>query len=271
MFPLPRILYAMSSDGILYKSLKKVHPKTKTPLIATILSGLVAASMALIFNLHQLIDMMSIGTLLAYTIVAVCVLVLRYQEDSQSQVKGVDATVGQMLRQAFNLNFVKEPTELSSLITKASIVTFSVGCVILCMLLDSGVEKSITVQIFSVVAVVALVVIIIIISRQPTSSTKLTFKVPLVPLLPCLSIFINLYLMFQLDIHTWIRFAVWIAIGYVIYFTYGIKYSIEGSLAKAERSVSYNPQAANVSKSVDSLQNANSDFITVSTTALHEK
>lgn len=63
MFPLPRVLYAMAEDGILYKILKKIHPGTQTPIVATLLSGLFAAFMALIFDLHQLIDMMSIGTL----------------------------------------------------------------------------------------------------------------------------------------------------------------------------------------------------------------
>ena len=56
----------MGNDGIIYKVMKRVHPKTKTPLIATLLSGFLAGLMALIFNLHQLIDMMSIGTLLAF-------------------------------------------------------------------------------------------------------------------------------------------------------------------------------------------------------------
>lgn len=270
MFPLPRILYAMSSDGVLYKSLKKVHPKTKTPLIATLLSGLVAAIMALLFNLHQLIDMMSIGTLLAYTIVAVCVLVLRYQDSNQKQVKELDANVGQTVRQIFNLAFVKQPSELSSRITKIAIVTFCVGCVFMCMLLDPGLEKTSIVSFFSIVMLVILISIVLIIARQPTSDIKLTFKVPLVPLLPCISIFINLYLMFQLDYRTWIRFAVWIILGYFIYFTYGIKNSVEGALAKTENSVSYNA-GADTTKSVESLQNTNLDFITVSTIALHEK
>lgn len=40
MFPLPRVIYAMSSDGIVFKPLSKVNSWTKTPLLATIVSGL---------------------------------------------------------------------------------------------------------------------------------------------------------------------------------------------------------------------------------------
>ncbi|KAL4718647.1 hypothetical protein ACJJTC_013153 [Scirpophaga incertulas] len=60
-----------------------------------------------------------------------------------------------------------------------------------------------------------------VISVQPVSDKKLAFSVPLVPWLPGLSILINVYLMLNLDYMTWIRFAVWIAAGLLIYVTYG--------------------------------------------------
>jgi amino acid transporter len=77
MFPMPRIIYAMASDGVIFKFLGKVLPKLKTPYVASLLSGFLAALLGCIFNLNELVDMLSIGTLMAYTLVAVCVLLLR--------------------------------------------------------------------------------------------------------------------------------------------------------------------------------------------------
>ena len=42
MFPLPRVLYAMAKDGVIFKFLATIHPRTQTPLIATFVSGLLA-------------------------------------------------------------------------------------------------------------------------------------------------------------------------------------------------------------------------------------
>lgn len=215
IFPLPRVLYAMATDGILFKGLKKINAKTQTPLVATIYSGLLAATMALIFDLHQLIDMMSIGTLLAYTIVSICVLVLRYQCDEQAEAVAIDATPLQVVKQIFNVNSIKHANHLSSTITKSAVVIYSIGCIFFCVLLEQMQLDDLGIFVTGALIVVgaALILLMMVISRQPVSDVKLTFKVPLVPWIPCVSVLINLYLMFQLDMQTWIRFSIWGAIG----------------------------------------------------------
>ena len=77
MFPLPRVLYALATDGLIFRCLSNVHSKTKTPLIATFASGIFSGLMAMLFDINELAEMMSIGTLLAYSLVAISVLILR--------------------------------------------------------------------------------------------------------------------------------------------------------------------------------------------------
>lgn len=72
-----------------------------------------------------------------------------------------------------------------------------------------------------------LISILILIARQPTAQRADSFMVPFIPWLPAISIVINVYLMMKLDYMTWVRFIVWISIGLVIYFVYGIRKSVE--------------------------------------------
>ena len=73
----PRILYKMASDGLLPKKLVAIHPQFKTPHVASLLNGLVAAVVAGLFPLGVLGELVSIGTLMAFLIVCVGIVVLR--------------------------------------------------------------------------------------------------------------------------------------------------------------------------------------------------
>jgi len=59
------------------------------------------------------------------------------------------------------------------------------------------------------------------------SRTQLRFKVPFVPFLPALSNFVNIIMMFHLAPLTWLRLAIWLAVGFLLYFGYGIRNSSE--------------------------------------------
>lgn len=82
LFPLPRIIYAMADDGLLFNMFTQLNKRTEVPVNATVYPGIVTAFFALLFDLEELVEMMSIGTLLAYTLVSLCVLILRYQPDN---------------------------------------------------------------------------------------------------------------------------------------------------------------------------------------------
>ncbi len=73
-----RILLAMSRDGLLPPVLGRVHPKFRTPHVATAITGSVAALMGGLFPIGILAELVSIGTLMAFLMVCASVLVLRY-------------------------------------------------------------------------------------------------------------------------------------------------------------------------------------------------
>ena len=270
MFPLPRILYAMASDGLIYRSLANVHPRFKTPVLATIVSGLIASFLTAIFDVGQLADMMSIGTLLAYSLVALSVLLLRYndlgqegtgeervilttiigQQRTPSGTNEITAAAGNsdepvksnrivsMLVKLLNLNQVSTPSQKT---VKLSLFLIGASCILI-LIVDlilvlgetamSAQDPYILTALSSVVILLAVTVFAL--SRQPQAIRKLTFKVPAVPLIPLLSIWINIYLMMKLSIPTWIRFGVWMGIGLLIYFTYGI-FNSTGAMREDEK------------------------------------
>lgn len=270
MFPMPRVIWAMAEDGLLFKCLAKISPRTKTPLIATITSGVVAAVMAFLFDLKDLVDLMSIGTLLAYTLVATCVLVLRYHPGHSNteyemantqEVAEMDTT---MLHPTFTIKNLLSPsdTEPSSLSGSTVNVCTGIIGVLVCVFSVVAVQGGLapwSVAVCCVILVVCLILTVIV-WRQPQNKAKLAFKVPLLPFLPVTSLFINVYLMMQLDKGTWYRFSVWMVLGFIIYFTYGIRNSSEAATSTSDAATLEEVQTDREKKAfISSAQNREED------------
>jgi APA family basic amino acid/polyamine antiporter len=72
-----RIFYVMARDNMLPSAVAKIHKRFRTPMVTTLLTGSVVAVLALIVPLVELLNLVNIGTLLAFTVVCTGVLVLR--------------------------------------------------------------------------------------------------------------------------------------------------------------------------------------------------
>ncbi|MCH6553979.1 MAG: amino acid permease, partial [Acidobacteria bacterium] len=132
-----RIWFAMSRDRLLPDFFSRVHPKYQTPYVSTWIAGIVVAIPAGLWDIGDLAELSDIGTLFAFALVCVAVLVLR--------------------------------------------------------------------------------------RKRP--DLKRGFRVPFMPVTPILGILSCLILMGSLPLRTWGRFIVWLALGLVIYFSYGRKRS----------------------------------------------
>jgi APA family basic amino acid/polyamine antiporter len=135
-----RIGFAMARDGLLPTRLAKVHPKYGTPSVITVVTVAFIALLAALVPLGALAEMVSIGTLFAFTIVSLAVPIL----------------------------------------------------------------------------------------RRTKRDLPRPFRTPLSPVLPVVSALLCLALMTNLALETWIRFLVWLLIGFAIYFTYGVRRSRVG-------------------------------------------
>jgi APA family basic amino acid/polyamine antiporter len=79
MMAQPRIFYAMANDGLLPPFAKKIHPRFRTPHITSLITGVVVALASGFTPINVLGQMVSIGTLMAFVIVSIGVIFLRYQ------------------------------------------------------------------------------------------------------------------------------------------------------------------------------------------------
>ena len=71
---------AMVQDGVFFKSVAAVHPRFRTPHVTTILTGVVVGGFAAVMSIDEMVDLTNIGTLFAFTLVCIGVVVLRHTD-----------------------------------------------------------------------------------------------------------------------------------------------------------------------------------------------
>lgn len=265
-FAVPRIIYSMAKDGLLFSYFAKVNQSTSTPARAIIAASVLAAILALVFDLEQLVEMLSIGTLMAYTMVAVSVIALRFQPGVESITdEGMAAshvfcckanpdafqdylkmdtssflssppstnnTTSSLKSSKGDRNDKNVPDNKSSFIATASLalIIFGIGgvsAVFIGAWANLRDEDPWAITTLTLSCVVVVMGIIIMV-LQPTNNARFPFTVPCIPVLPLASIMVNIFLLLKLSYWTWVRFAVWLVIGLAIYFIYGIHNSVEG-------------------------------------------
>jgi APA family basic amino acid/polyamine antiporter len=75
-----RIFYVMARDKMLPPAVASIHPRFKTPVITTMITGVAVALLTLIVPLNQLLNLVNIGTLIAFSVVCAGVLYLRHRK-----------------------------------------------------------------------------------------------------------------------------------------------------------------------------------------------
>jgi len=85
IFGQTRIFFVMSRDGLLPERLSAVHPKFRTPHVVTLITGIAVAIGAAFFPVGQLADISNAGTLYAFLMVAVAVLMLRRSDPDRAR------------------------------------------------------------------------------------------------------------------------------------------------------------------------------------------
>jgi APA family basic amino acid/polyamine antiporter len=73
----PRIFFSMARDGLLPPWAAKIHPKYRTPHVTTILTGVFVAVFAAVANIDEIVELTNIGTLFAFILVAIGIIILR--------------------------------------------------------------------------------------------------------------------------------------------------------------------------------------------------
>ncbi|XP_038076938.1 cationic amino acid transporter 4-like [Patiria miniata] len=265
IFALPRMAYAMSTDGVFFKVFGRVNPTTHTPLIATIFFGIIAILMTVFIDIKTLSSVLSIGTLTAFTLVAASVMVIRYKPSQLThQIQKIALVTSQKGDSDHDTDTISDkssfldpredkPIQGGTLKPKFRFLTvmaryepgvvpmicfFATTCLqfatifVIVVFMDNIQSGDWWAILLVIVFGSSAILLIVPIPLHEQVDTKSNFKTPFVPLTPMLSILCNIILIMLLSPATWLRFAIWIVMGIAIYFLYGYWHSAESFAVK---------------------------------------
>ncbi|MFN8263056.1 MAG: amino acid permease [Chitinophagales bacterium] len=202
----PRIWMSMSRDGLLPEKFSTIHPKYKTPTFATIVTGLLVGIPSLFLDAALVTDMCSIGTLFAFILVCGGVIILQDKDKKQENNVLISSP-------KFKTPYINGQYILPILVAIGLILFFKYPDNVQSTFpFDKGYDEwkhQIPFWIFIIVAIVM-------------SVQTFIHKWSIIPVLGFLSCS---YLVSTLGVVNWMRFLVWMALGLLIYFIYGIRKS----------------------------------------------
>ncbi len=202
----PRIWMSMSRDGLLPPIFAKLHPKYRTPGFSTIVTGIIVALPSLFMNLTEVTDLTSIGTLFAFILVSGGILVIN--------PKGLkDRNKNGFVVPYLNSRYFMPPLLVLALL--------------LISVLNNGLPDFS--HYFSTFSVHSLPYLLFGLTAIVISILAMVKSWSFIPVIGLLT---NFYLMSQLGITNWARFGIWLVIGLLLYFSYGIFHSKLSDLQK---------------------------------------
>ena len=186
----PRIWMVMGRDGLLPKKFAELHPKYKTPWFSTIITGVLVGLPCLFMNLTEVTDLTSIGTLFAFFIVCIGILFI---DSSQAKFKVFYINGRWFFPLVYALVFYYICASRPDLLAGEAPLGDSI--------------------IFSAYFVLMTGILVLAVMKQWS-------------LIPLLGATTCSYLMTELGVVNWIRFGIWLAIGAILYFSYGYRKSL---------------------------------------------
>ncbi|KAL9270780.1 Cationic amino acid transporter 9, chloroplastic-like protein, partial [Drosera capensis] len=178
-----RLYLGLGRDGLLPQLFAKVHPKRHTPIHSQVWVGLVAGIMAGLFNVRVLSHVLSVGTLTGYSVVAACVVVLRFVEKTGNQA----------------------PFRWSSRGVQGVLCLVSVA---LCGFATGVIYRFNAQYYFLAIPISIAIAASAALYFRHDYDVASGFSCPGVPILPAVCIFFNIFLFAQLHMEGWIRFVV---------------------------------------------------------------